>query len=139
MIPRLNKWQSGLAAVIADYADRHFLRGVSDCCTFAGACVKAVCGRETLAAFGEWTTDREALRLLKKGGGMRAVVGRVLGEEVPVGLAQPGDVGFFMDGEQEALAVNTGQVWHGTGKNGLVVIDPDAILCAWRCCGGGNG
>lgn len=134
-LPRLNDWQSRFAAVIATHTDRVFVRGINDCCTFAGACTQAITGRDPLSGFGVWITDREALRLLRDGGGMRAVVGRVLGAEIAVPMAQPGDVAMFFDGEQEALAVNAGGPWLGTGAHGLVAIDPAALLAAWRCTG----
>lgn len=132
---RFHDWQSRFAGVIAGHTDRLFVRGVNDCCTFAGACVQAITGRDALAAFGVWRTDREAFRVLRDGGGMRAVVGRVLGAEIAPQMAQPGDLAMFLEGEQEALAVNVGAHWIGTGTLGLVTIDPACLTVAWRCTG----
>lgn len=131
---RLNDWQSRLAAVISERWSMPFAWGSQDCVTFASVCVLAVTGADHLAGM-KWADERAAARALKKVGGLRAAVASKLGAEIPLAMVQPGDVGMFADAGRDTLTVWAGSAWLSTGEHGLVVIDPAALVTAWRCGG----
>lgn len=136
MKARLHTWQSRLADAMAAHREQPWVRGpAADCCGFAGACVEAITGADPLVGWGQWSTTREAQRILRPHGSLRAAVGTQLGAEVHIGLVQPGDIGLFADLEGDGLAVWGGAAWFAPGRAGLVTIAPEAIEVAWRCTG----
>lgn len=120
--------------MVADHLNVPFQWAVNDCCTFAGKCVEAVTGDDPMAKV-NYTTKTGALRVIKAGGGLAAMVAERLGEEIPPLMAQPGDVGLFIrpDDGLEGLAVNIGD-WHCPTHDGLQMLRPEAIQRAWRAC-----
>lgn len=134
--PRLRDWQSRLHAAINARKALPFGWGQQDCCLLAAAGVEAVTGRtDVLEPFGSWTDAAGAARAIAAGGGLRAAVSSRLGAEIAPSMAQPGDVGLFLDGDRETLALWGGATWLSTGAHGLVIVRRAAILTAWRCTG----
>lgn len=132
---RLRDWQSRLSTVVSAAARRPFAWGTHDCVHFAAACVEAVTGVPPLNALRGavvWRDERSALRALERGGGLAALAAQCLGAEVSPGLARPGDVGLFDEGEREALAVWLGAHWGAPGEHGLVRVRPEAVRRCWR-------
>lgn len=131
---RLPDWQSRLATVMRDAAARPFAWGEHDCVTFAAACIEAVTGVDPIADVRtQWADERQALRLLAAGGGLRALLGqRLLPREVPA-LAQPGDVGVCLQDGRDGLCVCGGVNWHMPAKDGLATLDHLQVVQAWRC------
>ena len=124
---------------MAERRDQPWVRGpVFDCCGFAGACVQAITGADPLANWGEWSTTKEAMRIIQKHGTLRAAVGTQLGAEILVGLAQPGDIGLFADLDGDGLAVWGGSDWIAPGPTGLNAVMPECIETAWRRAGGAD-
>jgi hypothetical protein len=129
---RLHDWQPRLAAAFIKRQRVPFAWGAQDCCRFPAACVEAVTGVNPMATL-EYADEREALRLIRDGGGLPKMIAARLGPEIAPALAQPGDIGLFMQGDRETMAVNVGP-WFSTGLDGLVVIQASAIVRAWRVC-----
>lgn len=131
-MPRVNDWQSRLAAVVLQAQREPFAWGTHDCARFAARCVQAVSG--LAPALPVWTDERTAARALKLGGGLAALAAARLGAEVPPAVAQPGDVGLFDEGGREALAVWGGAHWMAPAADGLAAVRADAVSRCWRAC-----
>jgi hypothetical protein len=129
---RLDDWQPRLSAVIHARFTQPFAWGIQDCCRFPAACVEAVTGVDPMATL-EYATEAEARRIIRAGGGLPKMIAARLGKEVLPALAQPGDVGLYLQGKRHAIAVNVGQ-WYAPGPDGLVVLDPAVMTRAWRVC-----
>lgn len=139
MARRVRDWQSRLAAVVQTSATHPFAWGTHDCVRYADACVWALRGDSPLQALRgaggkplAWRSEKEALRVLERHGGLPALAARALGSEVAPAFAQPGDVGLFDEGEREALAVWLGAHWSAPGPDGLVQVRPEAVRRCWR-------
>ncbi|MCR5864645.1 DUF6950 family protein [Aquincola sp. J276] len=136
MTTRLRDWQGRLGACLAERWARPFEWGVQDCCLFAADCVAAVTGEDPAADLrGQYASAVAALRLQQALGGPEAIAASRLGAEVPVLMAQVGDVGIT-DGVEgndlPALVVCGGAHWIGPGAAGLVAVPVGSVRKAWR-------
>lgn len=126
---RLPDWMVRLDALVLSLLSRPFGWGRNDCCTVAADVVQAVTGCDPMADLrGQYETERQALRILAKAGGIEAYLNERLGPVVPVACAQVGDIGLCDDGR---LVFCGGGVWKGPGDNGLVTTTPP--IKVWRC------
>lgn len=131
---RLPDWQSRLHALVMARWREPFAWGRNDCCLFAADAVLAVTGQDLAADLrGRYATAREAEVLLRAHGGLLMLADARLGPEVPVGLAQPGDVGVTVQNGRDTLAVAAGGHWFAPAAIGLVVIYDYQVQRAWRC------
>ncbi|MFT1618372.1 DUF6950 family protein, partial [Enterobacter kobei] len=86
-------WHNRLIAVIRAAEKRPFLWGEHDCCLFAADCAEAMTG-ENFADGWRGTYDSETgakKALLRGGGSLEKVLAKYL-DEVPVKMAQRGDI-----------------------------------------------
>lgn len=133
MTRRLRDWGERLELEIAASRHRPFSWVDHDCVAFAARCVHAITGELPLPPRAlHYSTARQAQRMLRTFGGIRGLAAQYLGAEIPPLLAQPGDVGLFMEGELEAFCVEAGGVWLAPGADGLRTLQPSTILTAWR-------
>jgi hypothetical protein len=91
---RLDDWDTRLEAAIAA-ADKPFVWGSHDCCTFAASCVEAVTGRSLwVKGLASYRTAAGAAKALKKAGfeDLGAALDSVLGARKPIAMAQRGDI-----------------------------------------------
>lgn len=121
-----------LMAFISSRVRTPFAWGSNDCVTFAAAAVEAMTGREIAAGIGAtWSSERGAVRVLKRRGGMAAAVSSVLDSTTP-GLAQRGDVAGWLDAKGRLqLAIVEGQTIAGPGPSGLARLPRSAMMRAW--------
>ncbi|MDP1580655.1 MAG: hypothetical protein Q8M02_10270 [Candidatus Didemnitutus sp.] len=94
MSARLNDWPERLAALIKARRSMPFAWGSHDCCQFARAGITAITGQDPARGFGlrRYRTERAAAAILRRLGGIEALLGRAGFVEIRIALAQRGDV-----------------------------------------------
>jgi hypothetical protein len=134
MTQRLQDWQVRFESCLAERWARPFAWGRQDCCLFAADCVEAITGQDWAATFrGRYIAKMGAYRLLIAAGGMQVVAAAALGDEIPVLMAQVGDIGMVEDIGQ-ALVVCAGGHWLGAGADGVEHVPTSRVVRAWRVC-----
>lgn len=125
-------WHNRLIAVIRAAEKRPFLWGEHDCCLFAADCAEAMTG-DNFADGWRGTYDSETgakKALLRCGGSLEKVLSKYL-DEVPVKMAQRGDVAVVENaGTRCAGVIYGGAVWV-PGEEGLVCLRIKP-LSTWR-------
>ncbi|BBT44207.1 TPA: hypothetical protein R4T04_004572 [Enterobacter asburiae] len=125
-------WHNRLIAVIRAAEKRPFLWGEHDCCLFAADCAEAMTG-DNFAEGWRWTYDSETgakKALLRGGGSLEKVLAKYL-DEVPVKMAQRGDIAVVENaGTRCAGVIYGGAVWV-PGETGLVCLRIKP-LSTWR-------
>lgn len=125
-------WQNRLNAVMKAAIERPFSWGQHDCCLFAADCAEAMTGDNFSAGWrGTYDSETGAKKAILRGGGsLEKVLARYL-DEVPVKLAQRGDIAVVENaGSRCAGVVCSGAVWV-PGENGLVGLRVKP-LSVWR-------
>lgn len=125
-------WQRRLIDVIKAAEKRPFLWGEHDCCLFAADCAQAMCGEDFASTLrGTYSTANGAKRvLLSNGGSLESVLARHL-DDVPVKLAQRGDIAVVVSAGRRCAGVVFGGAVFVPGENGLVRMNvkPESV---WR-------
>ncbi|HID3971108.1 TPA: DUF6950 family protein [Enterobacter cloacae] len=125
-------WHNRLIAVIRAAEKRPFLWGEHDCCLFAADCAEAMTG-ENFADGWRGTYDSETgakKALLRGGGSLEKVLAKYL-DEVPVKMAQRGDIAVVENaGTRCAGVIYGGAVWV-PGEAGLVCLRVKP-MSTWR-------
>lgn len=125
-------WHNRLIAVIMAAEKRPFLWGEHDCCLFAADCAEAMTG-ENFADGWRGTYDSETgakKALLRGGGSLEKVLAKYL-DEVPVKMAQRGDIAVVENaGTRCAGVIYGGAVWV-PGEAGLVCLRVKP-MSTWR-------
>ena len=125
-------WHNRLIAVIRAAEKRPFLWGEHDCCLFAADCAEAMTG-ENFADGWRGTYDSETgakKALLRGGGSLEKVLAKYL-DEVPVKLAQRGDIAVVENADNRCAGVIYGGAVWVPGEAGLVCLRIKP-LSAWR-------
>lgn len=125
-------WHNRLIAVIRAAEKRPFLWGEHDCCLFAADCAEAMTGDNFADGWrGTYDSETGAKKALLRGGGsLEKVLAKYL-DEVPVKMAQRGDIAVVENaGTRCAGVIYGGAVWV-PGETGLVCLR-DKPLSAWR-------
>lgn len=108
-------------------------RQANDCVSYCVGAVIAQTGMDPLpeTRFGDWTSERGALRLLKTHGGLKAMAGLVLMPVAPA-MAQRGDIAGVPDAKLGiALMVVEGATLAGPGEFGTKRLPRQAMVEAW--------
>lgn len=129
---RHRDWQSRLQDCIAERWAKPFAWGVQDCCLFVCDCIQAMTGRDPAADVRGYTTEKQAQRIVKRLGGIRAIGASRFGKEIPPLMAQAGDVGMVETSGRLSLAICGGSHWVAPAGPGLSSLPFDAALAAWR-------
>lgn len=125
-------WHNRLIAVIRAAEKRPFLWGEHDCCLFAADCAEAMTGDNFADGWrGTYDSETGAKKALLRGGGsLEKVLAKYL-DEVPVKMAQRGDIAVVENaGTRCAGVIYGGAVWV-PGETGLVCLRIKP-LSAWR-------
>ena len=126
-------WPARLHALLAQRAVFPFAWGQHDCCLFVCDAIQAMTGHDPAAGLRTYRTERGALRVLKRHGGVAGVADARLGPRVPVLAAQVGDAGLVTLDERDSLALCAGSHWLATGLQGLIPLPLEVANIAWRC------
>ncbi|WP_028021385.1 DUF6950 family protein [Enterobacter cloacae] len=116
-------WHNRLIAVIRAAEKRPFLWGEHDCCLFAADCAEAMTGDNFADGWrGTYDSETGAKKALLRGGGsLEKVLAKYL-DEVPVKMAQRGDIAIVENaGTRCAGVIYGGAVWV-PGETGLVCL-----------------
>ncbi len=136
MLKRLPNWPELLAGKIDDARNLPFVWGENDCCLFAAHCVEIITGIDLAGDYRSYETKADALRLLKKYGGVARIAEVIAKEysipEVPALYAQRGDVCLFDIGGGDTLGVVAGEHIFAPGQDGLVGLPVLQAVRAWR-------
>lgn len=125
-------WHNRLIAVIRAAEKRPFLWGEHDCCLFAADCAEAMTGDNFANGWrGTYDSETGAKKALLRGGGsLENVLAKYL-DEVPVKMAQRGDIAVVENsGTRCAGVIYSGAVWV-PGEAGLVCLRIKP-LSTWR-------
>ncbi|WP_320709613.1 DUF6950 family protein [Enterobacter asburiae] len=125
-------WHNRLIAVIRAAEKRPFLWGEHDCCLFAADCAEAMTGDNFADGWrGTYDSETGAKKALLRGGGsLEKVLSKYL-DEVPVKMAQRGDIAVVENaGTRCAGVIYGGAVWV-PGETGLVCLRIKP-LSTWR-------
>ncbi|MEZ2378918.1 hypothetical protein [Enterobacter sp. RCC_40] len=125
-------WHNRLIAVIRAAEKRPFLWGEHDCCLFAADCAEAMTGDNFANGWrGTYDSETGAKKALLRGGGsLENVLAKYL-DEVPVKMAQRGDIAVVENsGTRCAGVIYGGAVWV-PGEAGLVCLRIKP-LSTWR-------
>ena len=121
--------------IIETAESKPYVLGEHDCLRLACAVVEARTGVDYWEEFKGYHTKREALvTILRIAPSLREAISKKLGkEEIPVLMAQRGDIAIYNDGE-EHIGICLGEHIAVLGDNGLIriPITSDSLLCAWR-------
>lgn len=125
-------WHNRLITVMKAAEKRPFLWGQHDCCLFAADCAEAMSGVNYADGWrGTYDSETGAKKALLRGGGsLEKVLAKNL-DEIPVKLAQRGDIAVVENaGARCAGVIYSGAVWV-PGKAGLVCLRTKP-LSVWR-------
>ncbi|HFS0157505.1 TPA: hypothetical protein ACHYTI_000659 [Enterobacter hormaechei] len=125
-------WHNRLIAVIRAAEKRPFLWGEHDCCLFAADCAEAMTGDNFADGWrGTYDSETGAKKALLRGGGsLEKVLAKYL-DEVPVKMAQRGDIAVVKNaGTRCAGVIYGGAVWV-PGEEWLVCLRIKP-LSTWR-------
>jgi len=125
-------WHNRLIAVIRAAEKRPFLWGEHDCCLFAADCAEAMTGDNFAEGWrGTYDSETGAKKALLRGGGsLEKVLAKYL-DEVPVKMAQRGDIAIVESAGTRCVGViYGGGVWV-PGETNLVCLRVKP-LSAWR-------
>lgn len=137
---RLPDWQPRLAALISQRMRQPLVWGQHDCCLFAADAVLAVTGHDLAASLrGTYSTEAGATQALQQLGGLVDLCVQRLGPVVRTQQAQAGDVGLASAGGVRSLVVCGGAHFLAVGAGGLLPVQRQDVLRAWRCTAGLDG
>ena len=125
-------WHNRLIAVIRAAEKRPFLWGEHDCCLFAADCAEAMTGDNFADGWrGTYDSVTGAKKALLRGGGsLEKVLTKYL-DEVPVKMAQRGDIAVVENAGTRCAGVIYGGVVWVPGETGLVCLRIKP-LSTWR-------
>lgn len=126
-------WRVHLDALVFERLRVPFAWGHHDCVLFAADAVLATTGVDLAADVRQYSTARQALRMIRARGGLRSIVGSALGWPLPPAYACTGDVALLPMCGRDALGIviNGGQI-AGPGADGLHIAPLGDALCVWR-------
>lgn len=117
-------WRQRLGEYVAAIAKSPFAPGSADCALFAADAVKAMTGSDPAADFrGHYTTLKGGFKQLQKAGftDLADLVATHL-TEIPVAMAQVGDIAVLSADGEAALGVVQGDRIYVRSMNGLATV-----------------
>lgn len=130
---RFEDWPERLNNKLQELKDKPFEWGTHDCCLFAANIALELTGVDYADIFrGRYTTAVGAMLLLKPYPGVEGYVTSRLGESIPVGMAQRGDVVTIETKHGVALGVCDGLLSAFVSPSGLIWVKTQECLNSWR-------
>lgn len=127
-----------LGAYLQTAISRPWKWGKWDCCRFAAEwCVRRGCGDPMSFLKPLYTSEFQALRIIREGGGLTALWSRGMADIGAQEVDEPalGDVGIVQSvterGTEEVCAIFTGKRWAMLGIHGLICAPAEPIK-VWR-------
>jgi len=114
--------------IIDGWPHTEFEYGRADCCQFTAFVVRALTGKDYMAAF-EYHTDHEATEILRRSEGLTGALTAIFGEPVPKAYLDPGDPILIAAGGVELLGV-----YLGTRHVAGIDIDGHIVEIPLRLC-----
>lgn len=133
-MPRHANWTAPLIEYLAAAARKPFKPGHHDCALFAAGAVAAMTGTDFAAQWrGRYTTLRGGLRVIRRDGYRDQLdfVARHFAE-VPMALAQVGDLAVVPSDQGPALGVVQGASIYVLGPQGLSLVRLTDAIRAYR-------
>jgi hypothetical protein len=137
-LTRRTDWQARLDAVVVQRLRMPFAWGANDCATFAADAVLAMTDVDLLEGpRGQWTSARQAFRILQPLGGLAGAVRAHGLQEVGPRLARRGDLVLLRAPGRErsmrgAMGICLGERIAAPGMRGLVMASLGEGVTAWR-------
>lgn len=127
-----------LRALVQARHAQPFAWGVRDCCLWAADAVLAVTGQDPAAGLrGTYASARQAVRIVRQGGGLQHLVGSRLAGRIDVADAIDGDVCLLAPHAAEVIPGlgALGVLWHGAvlaqAGTGLAPRPVEDAVCWW--------
>ena len=120
-ICKTSGWEARLTDYLAGIARRPFAEGVHDCALFAAGAVAAMTGTDLAAEWrGRYPGTKAGLRALRrKGFADHVALVAAQFDEVPVAMAQPGDIAVVVENDGPALGIVQGAAIYLLAPQGL--------------------
>ena len=130
----IDNWEKALQEIVEVSKDREFKYGSLDCVLFVADVVKATTGIDYSKEYrGRYKTDKGALRIVKKGGGLKTLVTATLGiESSKVEYAKRGDPMLIKGKDEDFLAVCLGEQSILVQREGLMYVKTLNCHCCWN-------
>ena len=130
---KVEGWEMKLAEAVNAALDTPFAWGSHDCVLFAADVTLALTGVDYAEPFRfTYGSARGAARVAARNGGIRAIVGKALGDEIPVYEAMRGDVVMIEQDGEPALGICLGMVCACAAPVGLTRVPMEYAVTAWR-------
>jgi len=145
-VSRLDDWQIRFRATIAQWIDKEFIWGQTDCFCFAGACVEAMTGKNPLdPVLGKWKSKQGAYKYILSGikgrngefykaNNLSGYISLFGCEEKPVAMAQRGDIVLCDVNGNDCTGVMSEdgkRVWVMCSPAGMALFPIQAGVKAW--------
>jgi hypothetical protein len=115
-----------LPEYLTAHLGKPFAWGENDCVLFVGRWIALATGVDHLAVLPKWETEMQALRIIKKLGGLEKAMDDRF-KRIDPNFAKDGDVALAGD----RLCLFSGAQLVGPGEGGLVHVKRTEALCAW--------
>lgn len=128
---RKQDWQKQLLTTLEAAMKRPFCWGKTDCCLFVADCCISISGRDPAEKYrGQYDSELGAKKALLKFGSIESTLSSLF-SEIPVAMAQRGDVVLFDGDNGKTVGVMwAGKIW-STGETGVVPVNVKPLI-AWR-------
>lgn len=125
-------WESRLATYLEEERYLPLVWGVNDCCQFAANIVCLITTRDYSMAVGDYGSKAEAVKILKREGGVERIADKCLGGRISPKQAQRGDVVSLRFNGRQSLGVCVGTKAAFKTDEGLGFTSIDMCNHAWR-------
>ncbi len=130
---RLQDWTIRYSAYIAERRSMPFAWGSNDCASFATNCIAAITGVDIVdKAYAGRKSEKDAARMIKRGGGLRAIADKAVGQSWSAMYAGVGDLVLFVLDGRETLGICNGDEAFAPGESGIVAVPMSAVIDCWR-------
>ncbi len=132
MKERLKDWPLRLSKAVAARQSTVLAWGSHDCCAFARFAVQEMTGEDPMPQVPAYSNVRQAQQILKSLGGCEAIPDAAGLAEIPLRMAQRGDVVSCQSGRRISLGICLGTRSVFATKGGLSFPPTLTCLRAWR-------
>ena len=106
--------------------------GEMDCCQFVRRVLKDAHGIDFAPDAPEYSSAREALRIVRESGGMERFISQYLGDPVPRNQVRRGDVCLAEFPAGMAIGICSGQNAAFASMDGVIFVPMEQVLKGWN-------